>query len=419
MPNSPRDDGDLAGGHFARRMAMFYASTFVVLGVYLPFLPLWLAAKGLEAGTIGIVLAMPMGLRLVAIPLATRAADRRDALRAVIMAATLAALVGFATLAFTTDTLTIAVLYALSATAFMLLFVLSDVYALRGLAAHRRAYGPVRLWGSAAFIVSNLTAGYLFDIIAARDLIWLIVIALALCLVAAWGLPPLAPAFPSHGERASTPIRDELCGRGKGGATTGETTPARVLLRDPAFIAVVATASLIQGSHALYYSFSTIDWQASGFGGGTIGVLWGLGVFAEIVLFALSARLPAAFTPSILMLIGGIGALVRWIAMALGPPGALLPLLQCLHGLSFGATHLGTLAFIGRAAPRGLAATAQGYLAVSMGVAMAASTGLSGLFYGRFGAAAYGAMALIAAAGIAAALMTHRMQRGVDNSGAG
>ena len=50
-----------------------------------------------------------------------------------------------------------------------------------GLAPHRRAYGPVRLWGSAAFIVANLAAGYLLDVIAARDLIWLIVAAMALC----------------------------------------------------------------------------------------------------------------------------------------------------------------------------------------------------------------------------------------------
>jgi PPP family 3-phenylpropionic acid transporter len=305
------------------------------------------------------------------------------------MAAALAALVGFGALAFITGTVAIAVLYALSATAFMLLFVLSDVYALRGLAPHRRAYGPVRLWGSAAFVVSNLAAGYLLDIIAARDLIWLTVAAVALCLVAAWALPPL--------------------GTRPAGATS-ETPPARVLLRDRSFIAVAAAASLIQGSHALYYSFSTIAWQAAGYGGGTIGMLWALGVMAEIVLFALSARLPAAFTPSVLILIGGAGALVRWIAMALDPPGALLPLLQFLHALSFGATHLGTLAFIGRAAPAGLAATAQGYVAVSNGVAIAAATGLSGLLYGRFGSSAYGAMALIAAAGVATALVAHRMQ---------
>lgn len=379
---------ELASGRFVRRMALFYASTFVALGVHLPFLPVWLAAKDLEPGTIGVVLALPMILRLFVIPLATRVADRHDALRAVIMAATLAALFGFGALGLSTGTLKIATLYALAATAFMLLFVLSDVYALRGLAPLRRAYGPVRLWGSAAFIVTNLAAGYLLDFMAPRDLIWLIVAAVALCLAAAWALPPL-------GARPSS--------------ASNETPSARVLLRDPAFIAVAAAASLIQGSHALYYGFTTIAWQAAGYGGGAIGMLWGIGVLAEIVLFALSARLPAAFGPSVLILIGGVGALLRWVAMALDPPGALLLVLQCLHGLSFGATHLGTLAFVARAAPAGLAATAQGYLAVSMGVAMAAATGLSGLLYGQFGAGAYGAMALIAAAGVAAALAAHRM----------
>jgi PPP family 3-phenylpropionic acid transporter len=289
-----------------------------------------------------------------------------------------------------TSTPAIAAIYPLAATAFMLLFVLSDVYALRGLAPHRRAYGPVRLWGSAAFIVANLAAGYLLDFIAARDLIWLIVAAVALCLVTAWTLPPLGPRPPG---------------------TSGEAPPARALLRDPSFLAVAAAASLIQGSHALYYGFSTIAWQAAGYGGGTIGALWALGVLAEIVLFALSVRLPAAFTPTVLILIGAAGALLRWSAMTFNPPGALLVMLQCLHGLSFGATHLGTLGFIGRAAPAGLAATAQGYLAVSTGVAIAAGTGLSGLLYGRFGTAAYGAMALIAAAGLAAALVAHRLQK--------
>jgi hypothetical protein len=43
------------GAGFARRLAVFYAALFVTIGVQLPFLPLWLAAKGLEAGTIGVV----------------------------------------------------------------------------------------------------------------------------------------------------------------------------------------------------------------------------------------------------------------------------------------------------------------------------------------------------------------------------
>lgn len=371
-----------------QRLALFYASTFLALGVHLPFLPVWLTARGLDPQTIGIVLALPMILRLFAIPMATRLADRHDALRAVIGTAAATAAAGFAVLGAVEGAVPIAVVYALAATAFMPLFVLSDVYALRGL-PDRRAYGPVRIWGSAAFIVANLGAGYLLDIVPARDLIWLVVAGMGVCAAAAWMLPPLA----------FRPI---------GGA--GAPPPARALLRDPSFIAVAAAASLIQGSHALYYGFSTLDWHAQGFGGGAIGMLWAVGVMAEIALFALSPRLPAAFTPGVLILIGGAGALVRWIAMALDPPALLLLLLlQCLHGLSFGATHLGTLAFIARAAPAGLAATAQGYLAVTTGLAIAGATGLSGLLYGRFGAAAYAAMALIAGAGVIAAVAAHRM----------
>jgi PPP family 3-phenylpropionic acid transporter len=78
---------------------------------------------------------------------------------------------------------------------------------------------------------------------------------------------------------------------------------------------------------------------------------------------------------------------------------AWLPALQCLHALSFGATHLGALGFVMRVAPPGLGATAQGYLAVAQGLAMAAAMALSGLIYARYGTLAYGAMAVMAAVG--------------------
>ena len=42
------------------RLALFYAAPSWALGVHLPFLPVWLAAKGLEPETIGIVLALPI-----------------------------------------------------------------------------------------------------------------------------------------------------------------------------------------------------------------------------------------------------------------------------------------------------------------------------------------------------------------------
>jgi PPP family 3-phenylpropionic acid transporter len=95
--------------------------------------------------------------------------------------------------------------------------------------------------------------------------------------------------------------------------------------------------------------------------------------------------------------------------MAFDPPAILLPQLQCLHALSFGASHLGALGFIARTIPPKLGATAQGYLAVALGLAMAASMALAGVLYTRWGGLAYGAMALLAAAGGVCALAARRL----------
>src|SRR5215203_5560709 len=293
---------------FAPRLALFYAALFLTVGAQLPLLPVWLAAKGLDPRTIGIVLAVPMVVRVFAIPMAALLADRRDALRAVIVIAAVASLAGFGALALTERLIAIIVIFAIASIAYTPLMLLADAYALRGLAQWGRAYGPVRLWGSAAFIVASFGAGLLLDFLAPTDLIWLIVAAMALATVAGFGLSPI--------DRKRPPA-------------TADTGSARGLLRDLQFVAVVVAASLIQSSHALYYAFATIDWQAAGFDGTTIGALWALGVIAEIALFAVSARLPVAVTPTALLLCGAAGAFVRWLAMGLYPPAALLPLLQC------------------------------------------------------------------------------------------
>ena len=354
-----------------------------------PFLPLWLAAKGLDASTIGMVLSVPMLMRLLAIPLATRIADRHDALRAIIAIASALAMLGYGAMGLAQGALAVITAFALASIFYTPLMPLADAYALRGLGALGRAYGPVRLWGSAAFIVGSFAGGLVLDVVPARDLIWLVAAALVMTASAACTLSPLAPRETSRAK----PLRS-----------------ARDLLRDPALLAAMAAASLIQASHAIYYGFSTLDWAAAGLDGSAIGALWALGVVAEIVLFAMSGRLPVA--PTTLILFGAAGAAVRWGAMAFDPPAVLLAPLQCLHGLSFGATHLGALGFIARTAPAEASATAQGYLAVALGLAMAAAMGVSGVLYARWGSFAYVTMALLAAVGGMLALAARRLTGG-------
>ena len=374
---------------FVPRLAALYGAYFVGAGIQMPFFPLWLKAKGLDAELIGVVLAAPLIARLIAIPLITRQADRHDALRGAIRLACAASVVGFCAVGLAEGAAAILAAFTLASLAFTPIMPLSETYALKGLAARGRTYGPVRLWGSATFILGSMTAGFAADVIPARDLIWLIVAAGLITALVALALAPLGTAAAPGAQPASR----------------------RRLLREPAFIAVLAAASLIQSSHAVFYGFSALQWRAAGLDGTTIAGLWALGVAAEIVLFALQGRLPAFLTPAVLMVVGGLGATLRWSVMALDPPVALLPFVQLLHALSFGATHLGALGFVARHAPHGQSASAQGYLALAIGTSMAAMTGLSGVLYGAYGARAYAAMALAAVAGSVAGYVAVRASR--------
>jgi MFS transporter, PPP family, 3-phenylpropionic acid transporter len=378
---------------FALKLGLFYAAYFFFGGVQLPFFPLWLQARGLDASTIGMVIAVPTLMRIVATPLITHAADRHRALKATLAIGSVVGLLGMTVVGLVDGPIAILAAFCLAMVALSPMLSLSDAYALSGLGARGRSYGPVRLWGSVAFIAGNVGAGFVLEAIAPGHLIWLIVFALMLVVAAASALEPVEVG--SSPVTAAPPIQSP-----------------KILLRNPAFLAIVLASSMIQSSHALYYGFSTMDWRAGGLDGTVIGMLWGLGVAAEIVLFAFSGRLPKSLRPTTLLAIGGLGAIVRWTAMAFDPPTALLPALQILHAASFGAAHLGMMGFLARAVPRELTATAQGVSATWSGIISASATFASGFVYAASSSLAYLLMAAMALVGLISALYAGRRSSG-------
>jgi PPP family 3-phenylpropionic acid transporter len=255
---------------------------------------------------------------------------------------------------------------------------LTDAYALRGVARYGLDYGPVRLWGSAAFVVGALGCGLFADFVAAKHLIWIIAGMAALGALISLGLQPLEGKVASPLERPGS------------GA----------LLRDRGFLAIIAASALIQGSHSVYYVFGSITWQLSGLGGLTIAALWGLGVAAEIVVFALSPHF--TLQPATLVMIGGVGAVVRWLITAQEPPVATLAVVQLAHGLSFGLTQVGIMGLMVRHVPIAVITRAQGYLAACGGIVSTTASIVSGMIYARYGQGAYYAMAVMALMGAAA-----------------
>src|SRR5215471_4164083 len=319
-----------------------------------------------------------------------RLADRWSGLRAALIAISIGSLLGYLILSQAACFVSIVLAVALTSVAMAPGMPLTDAYALKGLGARGRAYGPVRLWGSVAFVAANLGAGLVIDRIAPIHIVWLLVAAVALVATISLALRPL-PAEVS--------------------APTDSGASDRKLLRSPAFWAITAAASLIQASHAVYYGFSVLDWRAKGLDATIIGALWALAVLAEIALFAGSSRIQTRVSPLALVGLGAAGGVLRWVAMSFDPPLALLPVLQLLHALSFGATHLGSIQLLARIAPRRQFATAQGDFATVLALVMGGAMALAGVLYADLGARAYAAMALAAALGGSLLLMTREFLR--------
>jgi PPP family 3-phenylpropionic acid transporter len=378
-------------------LAAAYGAFFLAIGVYQPFFPVFLAGRGLSPEAIGLAAALPTLAKLAAQPVAGVLWDRLDRPRLVLAVLGLGAAGGFALAGLAPVALAILSAVAFAAIFFTPIFSLLDAFAVRLGRRHAVDYGRARLWGSAAFIAGNLAAGLTLDALPATAVTWLIVAPFLLFVLSAWMLPVLPPASAPHGGPSGTASFVSL----------------------PLLLGVVA-AALVQASHGLLYALASVHWTANGFSPGLIGALWSLGVIAEIVLFTYGGRAVARLTALPLIAIGGLAALMRFAAMAFDPPAAWLFALQLLHGLTFGATHLGLVALIAAAAPDRALGRAQSLASTVISVAVGLATIVSGPLYARYGAAAYWSSAAFGLAGCALALFAQSRRRvrwGSDKGG--
>nr|WP_255720608.1 MFS transporter [Acuticoccus kalidii] len=376
-----------------RRLALLSAAIFFESGIYLPFFSIWLNARALDPGEIGIILAAPLIAKMLASPAITTIADRVGAIAPVLWGATIVFVFVTVALGFAHGFWPILVLVVVMGLAKGPFVALSDAVTWRHLrlrldpALHEHRYGRIRLWGSVGFIAANLVAGQFLGLFDAGALIWLILAAGVVASLSAFSL-------------VRVPERD-VGAVNEPAVRSGAIGPIAVL---------IAGTAMIQATHAMYYSFGSLHWAEIGYSGEMIGALWAGSVVAE-VLFFLYAR-PIAVRiggPFALISLGAAMAIGRWAAMSFDPGIAVLVLLQFTHAITFGATHLGAMMAIAYYAPAGMEVRAQGWLSATSAAMMAGFTTLSGLLYGAQGEATYWLMAALAAIGLIVVARARRM----------
>lgn len=376
----------------AVRLAIGFCAVFFLLGVFMPFWPVWLQSRGLSPELTGVALGLSAWARLVVNPVLGSYADRRGDARGMAMLLAASVLGSYVAFSFAHGTVALLVLSLVLGVAFAPLVPLIDASAVAAASNGGVDYGRVRRWGSGAFIAGSMGVGWLLEG-APQDAILFTLMTGSAVLIGAMALLP---------RRARPPRKRSRVG-------------VRVLLKRPEFRLFLLTCAALHGSHALLYGYGTQHWRSAGIGDATIGGLWAVGVLAEIVLFSFAPRVVTRFSPATMLTIAGIGGLLRWPTLALTTALPWLLIAQLLHAVTFAATHLGAMSMIREHVGDEATATATSlYSGVATGLAFGIGLPLAGVLYTRLGSEAYFVMAGASATGIIAALMLRgRLRRSV------
>lgn len=389
------DRSDAARTAYAVRVAGFFAAFFLVYGVHVPYLPLWLSEQGLTVSQIAIITATPYILRDFVTPAVAFYADRSHSHRGTIIALTAVGVAATLALSQMSGFWPILIFAVVTSVAMTTIMPLTEVIALHGMRTTGYDYGRVRLWGSLSFIVANVIAAEIIARLTGASVIWMLAGAFAITFM-------VAQALPKAGKRLASEDAQELSAGAAGRLAVA-----------PLFLLFLIAGGCVQAAHATYYTFATLHWTALGISPLMIGLLWAVGVLAEVALFAVSGRIVARAGIKGLLIVASFCAVFRWTAMSFDPPLWALFGLQILHAFTFGAAHIAAIHFMAKAVPEQLAGTAQAlYASVGMGVAMAIATLMSGALYHNYAGGAYLGMSGLALLGFSAALVLSRLWDG-------
>jgi MFS transporter, PPP family, 3-phenylpropionic acid transporter len=160
----------------------------------------------------------------------------------------------------------------------------------------------------------------------------------------------------------------------------------------------------------MFYAYGTLHWQAQGIDARWLGLLWAVGLITEIALFWWSARVIRALGAIGLFLVGAGVSVFRWVLMGFDPPlVALLPL-QVLHGITFGASHLGVMHALADITPPDRTATAQALYSVVSVIGIIFATAVASRAYPLAGGRVYLVMAAMALVALLAADIIRRQR---------
>jgi MFS transporter, PPP family, 3-phenylpropionic acid transporter len=300
------------------RLSSFYFFYFALLGAWLPFWPLYLIEKGLNATDIGYLAGVMMATKIVAPNIWGWLADKTGKRLTIIRSGSFVAFISF--LFVFVDQSFWWLVWVTAAYAFFWNAVLAqfEVLTLSHLSGQHQRYSQLRVWGSVGFISAVMVLGLLFDYVNVQWLPWM----MAVLLGAIWLSSLLVTQAPLN--KDSVNVKEPLID----------------ILKQPHVICFFVSCFLLQVSHGPYYTFFSVYLESNGYSRSVTGLLWSLGVLAEVLVFIVMHHLLNRFSLRQIMLTSLLLTVVRWLLIAFFIDSwPVLVFAQCLHAASFGSYH--------------------------------------------------------------------------------
>ena len=113
------------------------------------------------------------------------------------------------------------------------------------------------------------------------------------------------------------------------------------VLKDKNTILLIITIFLYQLSHTAYNNYNALYLESMNIPEKWLsGVILNISVIAEIIFFIFSKRLVKRIKPKSLLIFAGVGAVIRWAALAIFQNIYVFTIMQTFHAITFAVAHI-------------------------------------------------------------------------------
>lgn len=348
------------------RFALFYALYFALLGCIVPYWGLYLQDLAFTPAEIGILMALFGVVRILAPNMWASQSERFRGPVQMVRYSGVLTLICFSFIFSTQSFIGVGLVMVAYGFFWAAMLPQYEVLCLHALGNQVDKYSRVRLWGSIGFVISVTVLGLLlsgFFVGVLPGVMWFLML---LIIINAWLMPDvLNPQS----------LREH----------TGKSF-WRYLSR-PVIVGFISLNLLLQLSFGPYYTFFSIYLDEAGYSAAMTGVIWAVGVVAEVILFWQFGRIMHLLSWRAWVILSLVLTALRWLLTGVLIDSLLsLLVLQILHAFSFGVMHAVSMRYLQRLFPNHLHGRAQAlYNSVSFGIGGALGAWISGLLWEPLG----------------------------------